>query len=109
MTPGSELDALIAEKVMGWKDPEGISLALRDGRVVNTMDGVSWSPSTDIAAAWEVVGRVRERGFEVYVLGNPKTPWGCRIWDGNQEMGFVRSAESAPHAICLAALKAVGA
>lgn len=59
---GPELDALMAEKVMGWKrgslapqiwyerDPEGAY------RLHRHSDG--WKPSTEIANAWEVVERM---------------------------------------------------
>jgi hypothetical protein len=42
---GPELDALVAEKVMGWNR------------------GESFRPSTDIAAAWEVVEHMKRTGF----------------------------------------------
>lgn len=124
MKPGSELDALVAEKVMGWKPnyPGGWPHPPKDvpnrKRFLNK-DGETVIPnySTDIAAVWEVVNKMRENGFESYLIGGPSAEvksgrmpsFGCRFFDGNQKMAFVRSeADSAPHAICLAALKVVG-
>ena len=52
MKPGRELDALVVEKVMGWK----------------WLSGNPWAPSTDIAAAWEVLEKMRERGYTVEVF-----------------------------------------
>jgi hypothetical protein len=101
MTPGPKLDALVAEKVMGLVIPS------RPG----------WGPkpySTDIAAAWEVVEKFGH--FHI------QTVFGDGSVDSFGEMIRVRLtteatlqgrtmesiAETAPHAICLAALKAVG-
>lgn len=57
MEPGRELDALIAEKVMNFKieSPSAEQCTIWDGREVRYFE-----PSTDIAAAWEVVDRMRE-------------------------------------------------
>lgn len=49
MKPGRELDALVAEKVMGWRPgpdtwEEGPTFSL-------VLHSYGWSPSTDIAAA----------------------------------------------------------
>lgn len=111
MKPGRELDALIAEKVFGlpqstWRDGE--DHRDEDGVGVVVL-GVRPDPySTDIAAAWTVVEKLdllRNHSFE-------------RSPDGLYEIGVLYSddgywevygsAPTAPHAICLAALKAVG-
>ncbi len=131
MKPGREMDALVAEKVMGWKfgkDPVGLSCWVVS--IDRTVDRC-WSPSTDIAAAWEVVEKInqlpswpeydykgkierhRERGaFRVestYSL-NRQGKWCAYGTDRDQEYPlFEAYAEIAPHAICVAALKAVGA
>jgi hypothetical protein len=55
MTP-RERDALVAEKVMEWK--ERVDFDYVDGLIARyvpgTMDVVNFQPSTDISAAWEV-------------------------------------------------------
>jgi hypothetical protein len=102
MTPGLELDALIAEKVMGLSVSKEI---IRDG------SGARYYPellhySTDIAAAWEVVEKMgtlprkdmQRGGFQVNYDDHG---WTASFW---REYAF---GESAPHAICLAALKAL--
>lgn len=104
---GPELDALVAEKVMGWNvhfvEPE-----LRNGRehwrdpVHNTLYLPSqWCPSGDIAAAWEVVEKVvpGPQGFNLYL----SSAWQASF------AGGTAVARTAPLAICRAALKAVGA
>jgi len=54
---GRELDALVAEKVMGWT-VDGI-WRMYTGEVVRHAAGKNmktrFNPSTDISAAWEVV------------------------------------------------------
>lgn len=100
-----ELDALIADKVMGWIDvhregdwgylgrPFG---AFRDFRIPNY--------STEITEAWEIVEKLRPH-FLIRIE-NSGSLWiidfGCS--DPITRIGAV----SAPHAICLAALQAVG-
>lgn len=129
MKPGPELDALIAEKVLGLEvcrcDHDALKLkAFRDweerckdpleyhgtpryfshssGGQCNTC-GKHYVPykgySTDISAAWEVVEKFRDDdNFSIAMHG---THWKVHFgaaWDG---------AETAAHAICLAALRAI--
>lgn len=72
MKPGREMDALIAEKVLGWTDIRRVNPAVihsfsADGNHAN----VGFSPvlykhvpfplySTEISAAWEVEERIKE-------------------------------------------------
>ena len=115
MNAGRELDALVAEKVFGWTGGHYESLPF----------------STDIAAAWEVVERLRSRGISsghgfnwdlcIKVGHSDDSGWFVELFDLSS-MGYcgpadttirwdgvdVRNAETASHAICLAALKAVG-
>jgi hypothetical protein len=127
---GAELDALVAEQVMGWPlwRPESRGGAVLEswgfdahGRVQKVVERREttagregwwtcpelWSPSTDIAAAWEVVTDVsRTLKVEVYRDGHTTTFWMCSIeHDDNSEAGYA-VAETAPLAICRAALKA---
>ena len=100
-----ELDALVAEKVMGWRRREGRWLV--PDRVYSRRNCPRYS--TSIAAAWQVVERFEER---VAIEGPVTTSdiWRCSIWtswDENRESS-VADTTSAPRAICLAALRAVG-
>src|SRR4030042_3346242 len=71
MPAGREMDALIAEKVMGWK----ISLIdlTYGGRWENIetgelMGGIQyWNPSENISAAWEVVEKMKSEGWEILI------------------------------------------
>jgi len=122
MKPGRELDALVAEKVMGWKDckvhPDPKFAAaglcgLKPNRLPNPIEwGIAPVPhhSTDIKAAWEVVEKLKGKELSHLTLTYWPVPdeWSCEDAqnEDNPKIGAV--AKTAPHAICLAALKAVG-
>ncbi len=121
MTPGRELDVLVAKKVMGlavW--PQHCCGAQGYGQGADDhCDGCDFETdkriwqgakySTDIAAAWEVVEKDDGWGFDWRLKrwAASSKPWACtaeRIVDGKR---FYVEAVTAPHAICLAALKAL--
>ena len=110
--PGRELDALVAEKVMGlrfvWRSQLTDHYGYNAGVWTiptkwGTMDLTEEPPrySTDIAAAWEVVEKMREDGFLVALYRS------AGAWIADTNPGYGKS-DTAPHAICLAALRAVG-
>lgn len=87
-----ERDFLIAERVMGYPRDTAINL---------TSDNCH-SPlrySTDIAAAWEVANEVMGNYFELSFLDGK---WSVYFSSGDAQ------ADTAPEAICLAALKSLG-
>jgi hypothetical protein len=145
---GPKLDALVAEKVMGWVDATDWGTPDWQGgdaypseffpseffKVAHAIEGDSlkidyvlchhnlWRPSTSIADAWEVVeklaaDRVRPRNSE----GQPANRFAIEIhpfggtwwagwtieWSGGSDVLTGATADTAPLAICLAALKAV--
>ena len=115
MKAGRELDALIAEKVMGLTRhdesyvAEGVGKVLRfvwrDGCGTCVYSGDMFLPhySTDIAAAWEVVEKADL--WSLYgSIGDG--PYRACIQFGDRE--GLMTADTAPLAICLAALKAKG-
>lgn len=107
MKPGRELDALVAEKVMGWTLPQHSPFLLWQGR--NCV--VEFRPSTDIAAAWEVVEKMSDGfRFDLHKVGGMSL-WNTRFTENKVFNALTSTYDStlAPHAICLAALKAVGA
>lgn len=121
MKPGKEMDQLIAERVLGRKAMlmPGGGLHFMDIPVPKTPDGrVMASPYTfvphysrDIAAAWEVVEKLAPDGFVLYRSWDVKSK---PVWVVAQDCQDTLASElarheSAPAAICLAALKAVGA
>ena len=113
MPAGREMDALVAEKVMGWRLDASCGYSTwmggkADSRGMRwTIDG--WKPSADIAAAWGVVEKVREE-FR-YVSVTAGNGWSCSAWDVEKakRLREVHAfADTAPLAICRAALLAVG-
>lgn len=142
LQPGPELDAAVAEKVLGWEQADseefyidrshGLHLKRYTGPKYDWFDEVGdempsdqrpimsalpFRPSTRIQDAWEVVERMREYGkhgcaveLETTVLDggadDGEIGWHCCLIQrghGNHR----GTAPTAPHAICLAALKAV--
>jgi hypothetical protein len=130
---GPELDAVIAERVMGLQPCDawapinfgsagGPALAKRcqhpncyPTQTLGSMFGtVGGAPrfSTDIAAAWQVVERLADQWAYINVdLKNRR--WVCRLSDGLAHAGDHPSvqaiADTAPLAICRATLAAVDA
>lgn len=109
MKPGLKLDELVEDKVMrrkkGWRTecdchhpaPRHTHRAAPDY-------------SSFIDYAWRVVEKLRKQGYDVDVTARPGLEWGCRVAPRGEfntpDVHFV-AASDAPHAICLAALKAV--
>lgn len=68
MPAGPEMDALVAERVMGWARIDDYDVPLKDGSILHTKVGKAPGRfeaqiphySTDIAAAWRVVGHINE-------------------------------------------------
>lgn len=109
MKPGRELDALVAEKVMGWKWDEASAWSPSGSKYARdypNMNGDSWwwlpEYSTDIAAAMKVL---------THVMKSYRKKISIETYEG--EAWSIKpcgtSSRSLPHAICLAALKALGA
>jgi len=92
MDAGPELDAAIAEKIMGI------------GRHPSNVDNPYPKYSTNIEAAWEVVEEIAKQGFMVQIQYR-KGAW-IRIFHQSSTKA-IATADTAPHAICLAALKVV--
>ena len=126
MEAGRELDALVAEKVMGWTmgDYEpGLYYTTRPGGPVAVISP-TWTPrmpfhrflpSTDIAAAWEVVERLYDLRWIIGLGSLAQNPRGwrcelCNMWEDDFERApsdIEANADTAPLAICRAALLAV--
>jgi hypothetical protein len=121
MKSGRELDALVAEKVMRWKRVPSAMQGWSVGWEIP--EGSRFAPgwalftpgfSTSIEAAWEVVERIKAIGcVDIQVLhgGTYQVQIDRYGASAGWDSAFVESTEgeSAPHAICLAALKSIGA
>lgn len=126
MQPGCEVDALVAEKVMEleikpYEKLKGVDpaspLPEYSGKfftpIKDNLYGTryqQWEPidippySTDIAAAWEVVEKLKDRSPNIYY-----DTVGKKWHVGFDFDNLTPFSESLPHAICLAALKSVNA
>lgn len=130
LVAGHELDALVAEHVMGatW---ERHANAHRDWLAFDHADSAKWRAvfatrdddgnvevwsacpdySTDVSVAWQVVEKLHEWGLIVTISKGPDNfTWDVRGWnDRTNDSRYIAHGETAPLAICLAALKAVEA
>lgn len=118
LTAGRELDALIAEKVMGWKLDYEFADSIGAPTVPALRDqydewGMLPEFSTDISAAWQVVKRLADSGFNVTIsrVLDWRDKYECYLVKENwrDDERICKGADTAPLAICLAALKAVEA
>jgi len=109
----AEINALIAEKVMGWvlRRKNGYQSWHEEDSVGSVRKTLvyKWRPSTSIADAWKVVEKMREIGF---ILGTGETFGKPCMWfrDGYEDdcrYGYA-DGPSDPMNICLAALRAKG-
>lgn len=113
MNVGQELDAKVAEVVMGWIDIH--TFGLDNGRLSGYPPGEQKTfpvphYSTDIAAAWQVVEKLLKDGYEVHFHCLPDGRFHCLIMTDNGEIDagillWEARADTAPHAICRAALE----
>lgn len=116
----TDIDREVAEKVMGWEvlEEKADKIAYATVRRDYTKNGADvcgsimrfFTPSTDISDAWLVVERMLSfdtggAGWEFYLHND--TAWCCGFIRPDAQGGEVDKIESAPLAICLAALKAL--
>lgn len=102
MNAGRDLDALVAEKVMG---------------VTKQQFTAMFRPSTDIQCAWLVVEKLKlsvmwtgkkwgaGEAWDIYFHREDDPEEDDAVYDGS--IKHWATSDTAPHAICLAALKAV--
>lgn len=111
---GRELDALVAEKVMGFIIPLNLrhSVNWGGGPPIIVGDKTLNIPrySSDIAAAFEVVKKMGELGYTCHAEWKGSD----RVYAGSAEVSFVKCIYTVGHAvgempesICRAALKAL--
>lgn len=105
-----KIDALVAIHIFNnpWEWDEDLNTATSA-----TDSGATMYPpySTDIAAAWEVVEKLRDSREDITIYTSGRSWWinVGDIFNNVRDMGdFEVVEESAPMAICLAALKAKG-
>lgn len=119
MPAGREMRAMIAERIMGWKrarrkstgepNPDHDLWVTEITHIATWPDRYAphiWAPDRDIAAAWEVVEKMRDEFWGIDVTADDHY-WGCEFWrfDGSHKR-IHGAGEKAPLAICRAALLA---
>lgn len=106
---GRELDALVAEKVMGWTMLASCPMHISGCSTAGIAPGQQYSShvpdySTSIEAAWQVVGKITALdSTHIFVLRRFYDGWHCAFGAISYE------ADTAPLAMCRAALQAVEA
>jgi hypothetical protein len=121
MSAGPELDDLVARHVMNLDDTSfhydvemGISERIKYNDFIDDHIWVSFNPSTDISAAWEVVEKIG--GMEEWMLyrvshsdtvDEVDLGYACELLNVKRGYSVACEAITAPVAICKAALLAV--
>lgn len=122
-----ELDALVAERVMGWRDvwaPGGRGVLVGTDPQGNQHQTGIPPYSIDIAAAWQVVDKMQALGWNFQLHSPGASVWcdGCETWsqwgatfqkdrarfNSGSPLDDDNETKGPAHAIVLAALKAVG-
>ena len=117
MKPGIKLDELIAEKVFGWEKtrnafgngwdlPYISNKFKKEGRRTWVRNCPKYS--TDISASWEVVEKIRKldegEDFVLECVAHDGR-WRCECANKKLLIRAIEIGFTAPHAICLVALK----
>lgn len=127
MEAGPKIDELVAKHVMGWKKNKynwWVTPELDEKEYIHAApDGnnfIDWHPSTEIKDAWLVVTELSRRGW--YFIIQTSNPFdvtfhtvirdsrhGTFSPEGTEDLSIVECgfSESAPLAICRAALMAI--
>lgn len=114
--PGSELDQLVAERIMGWRrvEPDEVTTRVSDVGYWTTRPRGEINPfgwrmpprySTSIRLAWDVVERLNRDGLLCSVIG-VEAGWDCSVYRVGSPMLGGGYGATAPEAICRAALAA---
>jgi hypothetical protein len=122
---GREMDALVAERVMGWRwlkvigcrnpifmPPEQLAEYLPEYVKKNVLSYDGNPPSrlphysTDITAAFHVIEHLRQQSMMLSVSWGNDGGWWCVIYPETGSPVEGDYAETAAEAICLAALRA---
>lgn len=111
MMPGRDLDALVAEKVMGWEKcygPRGGFLGWRRDEICTPRKTVRWAGYSRCADQVED-HMIRIKDW-LYTLKHLRSgEWEASFHSQDMTRAFTSTNEDKDVAICLAALKAVGA
>ena len=108
---GREIDEMVIRDVMKWKfiHSDDFAHVYDDGKYGAR---ISFSPSSDISAAWEVVDKFKQEGKWMSVstfISSLEDKWACEFMNDGAKDEFLDcvEADTAPLAICRAALLTV--
>ena len=102
MEAGRELDALVAEKVMGIP----VKIGVITGEPYHAKFGYLLPEySHNIKHAWEVLDKVKS-GDPMVTFNSIDNKWLCGIWFKSRKQASIAYADTVPLAICRAALLA---
>lgn len=109
LKPGPETDARVATEVMGREakvqgEPPCCSVPAQSKGFPG--EWIYFCPSTDIAAAWEVLEKFVDVQVMQHSEDKPEDRWSCCVSIGIDGKVFPAYASTAPMAICEAALAA---
>jgi hypothetical protein len=112
MEPGRELDALVAEKVMGWIKYIQLDVSWWSDSDYLNDDGIDlmvcdFKPSTNLQQAFEVVEKMRERGWYEIRISILQDVVAISMWQDDNTCRIEAEAETIPLAICRASLLAI--
>lgn len=115
MTP-REIDALIAKHVMGLTvERKRFPFDYLEGDRGDPYDYIdtqtNWpipDYTTSVSDAWRVVQQMQHDYWRLRLVGMPKGEWMARFWKYDTGEAEKAVADTAPMAICLAALEAKG-
>lgn len=105
---GRELDAAVAERVMGWRTSTISPNVWHSEAEHNSFHKDKFRPSGSIEAAMQVVEKMVADGWDVYLMNSDdfvEGQWECEFSGKPNGATYVR--KSLPEAICRAALKAL--
>lgn len=113
MEAGRELDMLVSKEIMGANYPRLTQETIETFGYERSYDGGGWNInvpdySTDISAAWEVVEKCSHMSMEKTVHDDGGITFYCEVSINNCMIQWA-DADTAPLAICRAALAAIRA
>jgi len=107
---GRDLDALVAERVMGWVCPDQYNywMTIHPGGTFDLHQlKATWSPSTDIAAAMLIIDKLRADGWHFSCDDFGGEPWWAEFANEDNTIGGQATGEKLELVICRAALNFV--
>lgn len=104
--PGPELDRLVAEKVMGWHESRVSAKLWRKPDCIWPIPKDGWEPSTDRETAMVALEDFTSEFYMIRWRDGSVHAMICCPFDRPQGRWCTAKAKTAPHAICLALIKA---